>query len=215
MSDSPDTRPGPQPTTPTVAKRPGLIVGFLIVVLLLLSGDQALKWWAFESFAGPVDIPAVLADEAPLPSKQMTIVPNVLAIKLVLNRGAVFGLGQGYTWVFLLITVFAIGFVGYVLLTCPAHHPLIHFFFARILAVALGDIIDRISYAAVRDMLYMFPGVSLPFGWRWGNGSSEIYPWIFNLADVFLTVGIAIMLIRSVIPYRDAKAPSEAPAEQG
>jgi signal peptidase II len=210
MIDSPDTKPGPEPTTPTVAKQPRLIVGFFIVVLLLLIGDLALKWWAFESFAGPVDIPAVLADEDPLPAKDMTVVPNVLAIKLVLNRGAVFGLGQGYTWVFLLITVFAVGFVGYVLLTSPADHRLMHLCLALILAGALGNMVDRITFSAVRDMLHLFPGVQLPFGLQWGNGSTEVYPWIFNLADVFLTVGIALMLIRSVIPHR---RPEPTPTE--
>jgi len=189
-----------------VSRHPRLIVAFLVIVLLLLTGDLLLKWWAFDSFAGPVDIPAVLADEATLPAKQTTAVPGVLAIKLVLNRGAVFGLGQGYVWLFLLITVVAVGFVSYVLLTSPANHRVMHLCLALILAGALGNMVDRVAFSAVRDMLYLFPGVELPFGWRWGNGSREVYPWIFNLADVYLTCGIIIMLIRSFLPQGKAAA---------
>jgi len=203
------------PAVPKVAGQPRLIVAFCVVALLLLTGDLLLKWWAFESFAGPVDIPAVLAGEATLPAKQTTLAPKVLALKLVLNQGAVFGLGQGYTWLFLIITVFAIGFVGYVLLTSPADQRVMHLCLALILAGALGNLIDRIAFGAVRDMLYLFPGVELPFGWRWANGSGEVYPWIFNLADVYLTVGIALMLIRTLWPDRkpDGVEPSTPPQQ--
>jgi len=187
---------------PPVARRPRLIAAFFVVVLLLLTGDLLLKWWAFDSFAGPVDIPGVLAGDDALPTRQTTLAPNMLALKLVLNQGAVFGLGQGYTWLFLIITVLAIGFVGYVLLTSPADQRVMHLCLALILAGALGNMIDRITFGAVRDMLYLFPGVQLPFGWQWANGSREIYPWIFNLADVYLTVGIALMLLRSLWPER-------------
>lgn len=191
--------------TPLVRDRRGLIVAFVVVALFLLGGDLLLKWWSFERFAGPVDIPAAVAGSATLPARQMTVVPGVLAIKLVLNRGAVFGLGQGYTWLFLVITVVAVGFVGYVLLTSPADQRGLHLCLALILAGALGNMVDRVQFAAVRDMLYLFPGVELPFGWRWRGGQTEVYPWIFNLADVYLTVGILVLVVRSfLVPNKAA-----------
>ena len=45
----------------------------------------------------------------------------------------------------------------------------------------------------MRDLLYLFPGLSLPFGWSWPNGATEVYPWIFNIADSALVCGVVVM----------------------
>jgi lipoprotein signal peptidase len=47
-------------------------------------------------------------------------------------------------------------------------------------------------------MLWLFPDVKLPFGLAWPGGSRELYPWIFNLADVWLLAGIVLVAIRSL-----------------
>jgi lipoprotein signal peptidase len=42
----------------------------------------------------------------------------------------------------------------------------------------------------------MLPRWELPFGWRWpGNSSGEVFPWVFNVADVLLLAGMGILLI--------------------
>ncbi|NJS15352.1 MAG: hypothetical protein HC788_13065, partial [Sphingopyxis sp.] len=69
------------------------------------------------------------------------------------------------------------------------------FVLGLVLAGALGNLYDRVVYGAVRDMLHMFPGVELPFGWTWPNGLRDVWPWVFNGADVSLLVGVGVLLM--------------------
>ena len=114
-----------------------------------------------------------------------------------LNSGAVFGFGKGKQWFFILISIVAVAVLGRVFWTTRAGAHWSHLALALILSGALGNLYDRIRFNAVRDMLWLFTGVKLPFGWRWpGNpGDDHIYPWIFNLADAALVVGVALLLI--------------------
>jgi len=127
----------------------------------------------------------------------IVVIPKVLQLRLVLNRGAVFGVGPGHRWFFVVFTVLAV-----VVALCVfafrtnRQQVLIHVSLAFILAGALGNLYDRIRYGAVRDFLNMFPDVNLPFGWHWGNGSAEIFPWVYNFADVFLLCGIGLLMLR-------------------
>ncbi|MEM8783257.1 MAG: signal peptidase II, partial [Planctomycetota bacterium] len=84
----------------------------------------------------------------------------------------------------------------------PGNAWLYHASLALVLAGALGNLYDRVVYAAVRDMLHMLPGVQLPFGMRWPSrggvlGSNEVWPWVFNLADVSLLAGVAGVMIET------------------
>lgn len=173
-----------------------------------------MKWWAFAVFPdSPVPVAEVMAGEAELPRAGRVVVPNVLAIHLVLNRGAVFGLGQGYTWLFVVVTIVALGSIAWAYARSRAEHWLFHLTLTLVLAGALGNLFDRIVYGAVRDMLWLFPGVNLPFGWSWGEGQRGLYPWVFNLADVYLTFGIALLILRAfTVRHPDA---TDADAEAG
>jgi signal peptidase II len=65
---------------------------------------------------------------------------------------------------------------------------------ALLLAGAVGNLYDRITFGVVRDMLWLFPGVKLPFGWTWPGGNDELYPWIFNVADAAMCVALVFLL---------------------
>jgi signal peptidase II len=186
------------------ARSPGAIALFLALTGLMLAGDLTLKYWAFENVAGvPVDIVhsaeqqtahayehageryAVLFDDpdrrfANLPT--VPVVPGVLNLHLTTNTGAVFGLGKGARWIFIVVSVVAVGVIAWLFARSPADAWVRHTAYALILAGALGNLYDRLRYAAVRDMLHLFPG-------------SGVWPWIFNLADAVLMIGVGLVLL--------------------
>jgi len=189
----------PQHKQPTLAGRSGTAIArFLIIALVVLAGDLLIKHSAFEHVAGtPVtlDDGQRLTNAAIAPHEAIPIVPNVLALKLTANEGAVFGIAQGGRLLFIAVSLVALAVISMIFLRSEARMWGLHAALALVLAGALGNLYDRMVFGAVRDMFWLLPGVKLPFGWRWPGGSDEVYPWIFNLADVALLTGIAILMI--------------------
>jgi signal peptidase II len=194
-------------------RRPGVVVFFLVATIILLASDLGLKWWAFNRFpVVPVNIEATLAAEIPMPDQRQDVIPQILQIKLTLNEGAVFGLGDGQRWLFMVVTVAAVALISGLFATSRASQWVMHLGLAMVLAGALGNLYDRIVHAAVRDMLLLFPDWHLPFGWTWPRsmgGRSDLYPWIFNLADVYLLCGLVMLILRSLfVPKLVDKPPA-------
>lgn len=125
----------------------------------------------------------------------VTVVPYLLHLKLTINTGAVFGMGKGAQPLFIAVSVLAVLFIGLVFYRSAASAKLLQICLALILGGAIGNLYDRVLYNGVRDMCHLFPGVKLPFGWTWRGGSDELYPWIFNIADAALVIGVFVLLI--------------------
>jgi signal peptidase II len=176
-----------------------------LVLLLVVAGglslDLWLKHWSFENVAPtPVvmdraairDNPNILVP----PHLPVSVVPRVLNLHLVLNDGAVFGIGANQRMFFV---VFTVGALAAALLVfgrwTNRRSTLAHVALGLILAGGLGNLYDRIAYGFVRDFLHMLPGWKLPFGWNWPGGSDEVFPWVFNLADVMLLTGMALLML--------------------
>jgi lipoprotein signal peptidase len=84
-----------------------------------------------------------------------------------------------------------------------------------ILAGGLGNLYDRMVYGAVRDFLHMLPGWELPNGWMWpGNSTTDVFPWVFNVADVLLLAGMALFVITSFAEDRRARLLATAAADR-
>ena len=167
---------------------------FLGVIGTALVADMTLKEFAFQTVAGqPVTWAASQPGHALIPNHEgVTLIPKVLALRLTTNRGAVFGLGQGGRWAFVGISVVAIGVIVWMFWRSRARARGLHAALGLILAGAVSNLYDRLVFGAVRDMLHFFPNVQLPLGLRWPGGSSQLYPWISNLADVWLILGVAM-----------------------
>ncbi len=176
---------------------------FVLVTLFLLGLDLLSKSLAFEYVA---DEPVALHSwqtnsQADLPMEgdyePYVVIPHLLELKLVVNNGAVFGIGAGQRAFFLFVGVIALGFIGGFFYRSDKNARLLHICYAFILAGAIGNIYDRYVFGVVRDLFHMLPGVPLPFGWSWGiRAGNEAWPWIFNAADVFLLMGVfSIMLL--------------------
>jgi len=182
--------------------RPGVIVLFLVVVAGLFAADIVIKYWAFDSVA---DSPVVIDTSQmldpqynPIPHHQpKTFVPQILSFWLTVNRGAVFGMGQGARPVFILVSIVATAVIMTLFLRSHAKSWVFHLGLAMVLGGALGNLYDRVVYYGVRDMFYLFPGWNLPFGLSWPGGNTGLYPWIFNFADVALVAGVILLGILS------------------
>lgn len=176
----------------------------LVTVALGLAADLSTKSWAFANVAeAPVDLPigALLDDphyRLPWHEGVRAIPPDLLDFHLVLNQGAVFGLGQQRRTVFIILTVVAIG-AGLAVFGFWTGRRAIgsHVAIGLVLAGGVGNLHDRVLYGAVRDFLHLFPRRDLPFGWRWPGGSAEWFPWVFNVADMLLLAGMAILLVQA------------------
>ena len=123
------------------------------------------------------------------------VLAYVLRLKLTANTGAVFGLGKGAQPFFVLVSIAATCVIGRIFWVSPAAAHGRHIALALMLAGALGNLYDRVRFNAVRDMCWLFPDVHLPFGLHWPGGGSQLYPWIFNVADAALLTGVGLMLL--------------------
>jgi signal peptidase II len=178
--------------------------GILLTVLFAgLAFDLGTKYWSFAAVADdPVilDRDRLLADSHynPIPHHQgIRVLPGrLLDFRLVINRGAVFGLGADQRFFFIVFTfaALAVGLVVFGRYT-TSRSFMAHIGLGMILAGGIGNLYDRVVYGVVRDFLHMFPGRHLPFGWRWPGNNPEIFPWIFNIADVMLLVGMGLLMI--------------------
>lgn len=188
----------PEPARDPAGKHAMTIVLALAAAAVLLAVDLWLKAWSQQQLAN---------------DQTVLLVPYVLAMRWVENHGAIFGLGHGMGWLFILATIIATGAIAWVFARTPVTHRFLQIALVLILAGALGNLHDRVLIGHVRDMLWLGPGVSLPFGWHWPGtlgGARDVYPWIFNLADTYLVLGIATLLARSFF-VRPLESPGTSP----
>jgi signal peptidase II len=178
-----------------------------------LAGDLLTKSWAFATVAGrPVNLvysEIVGNPRYPLPWHEgVRALPwDLLDFRLVLNHGAVFGVGQNRQRIFIGFTMVAatVALVFFARWT-RANARIAHIAIGMILAGGIGNLYDRLTVGAVRDFLHMLPRWNLPWGLRWPNNpTSEVFPWIFNVADVLLLAGMAIFLMYAYRRERHAE----------
>ncbi len=77
------------------------------------------------------------------PEQSYTAIPGILEFRRSLNDGAVFGSFSGYAGVFIVASLFALGFVLYLFINSSARQRVLHVSLAMILAGALGNLYDR------------------------------------------------------------------------
>ncbi len=137
------------------------------------------------------------------------VVPGWVNFMAMVNEGAVFGIGQGQRWLFVAVSILAIGFISYLFAT-SGDHRFYQFVLGMLLAGVIGNMYDRINFGYVRDMIYALPGKT------WPGTNREIFPWIFNVADMLLCVGVGLIFVytlKGAPSTRDRKSDSKvAPA---
>ena len=149
--------------------------GFALLIVVV---DQLTKAWVISG----LDLRAV---------GQIPILPPVLNFTWVENRGVSFGLfGDGSArWMLSVFSIVVAGVLGWWAL--KADRRLLVSAIGLIMGGAIGNVIDRIRFGFVVDFLDFS-----------GTG---VFPWVFNVADSAITVGVILLILDSVLSERAAK----------
>jgi signal peptidase II len=151
-----------------------------VLVLVLIAIDQLSKWSA----------------EANLPFQQPVDVVPFFSLYLTYNTGVAFSM---LSWFgsYGLIALTAIVTIILIVLwqRVPRHHQLTLLGFAFVIAGAIGNLIDRVSYGHVIDF-FLFHTQSWAFA-------------VFNVADAFITIGAAAIIIDELFSSRTRRAQDE------
>ena len=154
---------------------------------VVIALDQLSKWWVL----GPLDLPA---------RGQVAVLPPLLRFTLTHNPGVSFGLlnaGALSRWGLTLFSVVVAGALA--VWAARADKRVQSLGLGLIIGGALGNAVDRLRLGVVTDFVDV--SAALPF-----------FPWIFNVADSAITVGVAVLLLESVFAPAPAKGAPEKPA---
>lgn len=116
------------------------------------------------------------------------VIKDVFEFHHIHNTGSAWGLFSGKTWALAIVSVIlsaALCYVIYNLLHSP-YYRFMRFLFACILGGAIGNMIDRFRLGYVTDFLY-FKLINFP---------------VFNVADIFVTVPIILLVLIFIFKYR-------------
>jgi signal peptidase II len=172
------------------------LAAFFLTVILGLTADLFTKNYAFERLAiyrGPMVVD----------SQVYRFIPGWLEFTVTTNQGAVFGLGAGQRFLFVTVSLAAILFLVY-LFANSGTQRIYQIILGMLLAGVLGNLYDRIVFGYVRDMIHALPGSRWPGTWtlrviEYPGPGRAVFPWIFNVADVLLCTGVAMMIIYSLL----------------
>lgn len=122
--------------------------------------------------------------------KPKTIIKDVFELHYCENKGAAFGMLEGQRVFFIIIAAVVFLVIGYLLVKIPPEKKYIklNIILVLILAGAFGNTIDRVALGYVRDFFY-FKLIDFP---------------IFNVADIYITVATAILLILVLFIYKES-----------
>lgn len=153
-----------------------LYILYIVIVISLVSADQFSKFLVVEHI-----------DKA----ENIVIIKDFFSLTNVSNYGAGFSIMQNKTFFLIAITLIAIVAVIYLLIKSKKEELLNRISYLLIISGAIGNLIDRIKLNYVIDFLdFNFFGYNFP---------------VFNLADCFITIGCALLLISILKENKRAK----------
>ena len=126
---------------------------------------------------------------------RVPVIGDVVQLWHLRNTGAAFSILPGAVWLFIPITIIALGMVAYFHVQLRDRGPWIHVILGAILAGSLGNLTDRVRLGYVTDF------VSVGIGdLRWPA---------FNVADPAVVIGILLLVgYLTFVDPRRREAPS-------
>ena len=149
-----------------------IIVSFVIVALVVII-DQVIKHFVL---LGLPDAGTV------------TVVPGILNLVYVENRGVAFGMFSDMRWFFIIFTSIVIVLMTVVLIRSKGRSKVLSIGCALIIGGGIGNLIDRVFLTYVVDYL------SLTF-----------FPPVCNFADYCITAGTVLIIIYLLFIYKPKK----------
>lgn len=125
-------------------------------------------------------------------AEEISVIGNFFLITSHRNRGAAFGILQEQRAFFIIITiVIVIGLIWYMHMVRKTAKPWLLVGLTLVLGGAIGNFIDRARFGEVVDFFKF-------------NFGSYTFP-IFNVADSAIVVGVALILIDTLISAKEEK----------
>lgn len=149
--------------------------GLALVVIVI---DQLTKAWMIDGLS---------LQEV----RQIPVWPPIFHLSWVENTGVSFGLfgGGSARWA---LTIFSLVVAAILAVwATKADRRLLAVALGMVMGGALGNVIDRIRFGYVVDFLD-FSGTGF-------------FPWVFNVADSAITVGVVLLILDSFLSERAAK----------
>ena len=146
----------------------------LLGLLALIFADQFTKYIAVLH----------LKDQPAIP-----IVPDVLELSYLENRGAAFGMLQNQKIFFVFVAAIIVSVIAYVIFKMPKKkkYNALHVLLVLIAAGALGNMIDRLRLKYVVDFI-SFVLIHFP---------------IFNVADIYVTTATIVLVFLLLFYYKE------------
>ncbi len=140
-----------------------MLILSLVLMVLGIAADQVIKYVVVENLK---------------PDGVVTVIPGFLNFVYVENRGAAFGMLNGFTTALTIITTICIVAVLALMIFYQKHS-----FFSRAAAIlivsgGIGNLVDRFIQGYVVDYIQV-----------------SFFPPVFNLADCFVVIGVILFLI--------------------
>ena len=180
-------------------------IGLPVLSLVLIALDILSKYFIYQNLANPLTggSNGIVIENA---------IPGLIDFTFVTNNGAAWNILSDQKWILCLISLVAgivlMYFMIFKFLKLPRF---VRVSFSLMIAGCFGNLIDRIGYWG---QLGMYKGGVIDFLWFhfWHN-----FP-VFNLADSYLVVGIAIIVVGYLIVWIKGSVAKEknlaAPEEQ-
>ncbi len=128
----------------------------------------------------------------------VVIIPELLKFKLTYNKGASFSFLSDKPWakyMFIAVTILVclaiIGYFVYLIIKKKKPSKWLLVALSMTFAGALGNLIDRIALGQVRDFIFVFY-------------NTDIFPAIFNVADISLVVSVIMLCVYILFLDKDA-----------
>jgi signal peptidase II len=129
--------------------------------------------------------------------ERVEIVPGFFALTYILNPGAAFGIMADWNSrlrfpVLLIASIVALGFIAYLYFGAMSNNKVADIALPLIAGGALANLYERLAAGAVVDYLDFY---------------ISDYHWpAFNLADASITIGVVLLLIKSLFDRTEAQS---------